>query len=133
MILEMSLIMLLIFILKHERDTSRTNFSKSIASKILPESFLAKHKKWFTNNNWDDTNLFVVDPNNKYEWDNFIVKNVLTFLNDYWKWNEFWLMLIVSYGFAVLAGYWWLMFPYFIVGGGIHSLFDGSLFRNFKK
>jgi len=123
------LLIAFLYFLKDERDKSRTNFEGTVAYRILPFDFINKHKKWFTNNNWDDTNLFFVDPKNKYEWDNFIVKNVLTFLNDYWKFCEFFLMLAVCFMGAMLSGYWWLTLPYFIIFGTLHSISDGSFFR----
>jgi len=126
----------LVFLLKHDRDASRTNWKVSLASKIISKSYFDKHKLWFTGNLWTPelyyaNRLFkIFFLPNKWEW--FLVKNVITFLNDYWKFTDFFMMAIVSFTLAWFSGYWWLMFPMFVVGGGLHSLFDGSLFRGTK-
>ncbi len=128
--------MVLVFLLDSERDMCRTNFDSSLTYKVLPKSFTDKHRKWFTGNLWQQSEyekhrLFKLPLPAKWEW--FLVKNVISFLNDFWKFNKFLLMAIITTVFAVFSGYWWLTFPYFIVGGGLHSFLDTSLLRIFKK
>ena len=89
-----------IVILKHDRDTSRTNFNVSVANDLLHQYFIKKHYTWFTGNLWKEEDyqqhklITIPFVSKKTEW--FLVKNVITFLNDYWKFCEFWLMMIVS-------------------------------------
>lgn len=123
----------LAYLFKHDRDASRTNWNVSLASQLISQSYFDNHRLWFTGNLWTPelyyaNRLFkIFFLPNKWEW--FLAKNVLTFLNDYWKFCDFWFMSILCFAIAYFAGYWWLMFPMFIIGGALHSLFDGSLLR----
>lgn len=133
MILILATLWLVIYSLKHDRDTCRTNFSKSLAYIFVPDNYLDKHNDWFTMNLWtpesyQEHKLFKLPfVSEKTEW--FLAKNVLTFLNDYWKFCEFWLMMIVCMLLAHLIGTLWLTIPFFVIGGLLHSFVDGSLFR----
>lgn len=121
-----------IYLLDNEKDMCRTNYENSLTYKLLPTNFYLNHIGWFTQNLWkqeyyEKDRLFKLPLPVEWEW--FLVKNVLTFLNDYWKFCKFFKMMLVCYLLAYFTGYIWLMLPFFAIGGGLHSLIDGSLFR----
>jgi len=103
---------------KHERDTCRTNFKKTLAWKLFP--------------NWVYDNIDYVTKNLwRQEW---WIKNVLTWKIDYWHAAEVVNVYSTSLMFTLLLnGFnWWsllISIGIYITIGGVHSALDSSLFR----
>ena len=103
---------------KHERDTCRTNYKKTLLWLIYPK-FIYDNYDYVTKNLW------------RQEW---WVKNVLTWKIDYWHRAEAVNVYTASLMFVLLLnGFnWWsllISIGIYITIGGVHSALDSSLFR----